>query len=94
MDSLIQPMTMAVPTDRVTLTVRLCADGTREWLDPSGKVALIFFEKGKWWYRQSPSHSRWEADSESDALDGLLYRLGEIKKEAVEMANNIYWLEG
>ena len=33
------------------LTVRVSSDGHREYRDSRGRVALAFFEHGKWWAR-------------------------------------------
>jgi hypothetical protein len=59
-------------SDRVGLSVRVCADGNREWLTADGKTALVFFEKGSWWARHSNKDPRQMFLSESAALDHLL----------------------
>lgn len=62
-------------SDRMILTVRMCKDGNREWLSSDGKLALVFFEKGKWYargylsYEPFDSKPRRSFDSEKEALD-------------------------
>lgn len=83
MDSMIQPMRMDDLSDRTVLTVRICSDGNREWLDSSGRIALIFCEKSQWWARESNQHPRVLCHSEIEAFDSLLKnRLAEIRAEA------------
>ena len=88
MESLIQSMEQHDLSDRVALTVRICSDGNREWLDASGRIALVFFENGYWWARESNKNvSRICCDSEKEALDTVLFhRLVEIRKEAHRQA--------
>lgn len=64
--------TLQAGSDRLSLTVRLCRDGTREWLSTSGSIALVFFERGHWWSRASATSGRTQHDSEMEALDALL----------------------
>jgi hypothetical protein len=60
-------------SDRVVLTVRLTRDGHREWLDYTGKVALVFYERGCWWGRRSASSERFSFSTyECAALDYVL----------------------
>jgi transcriptional/translational regulatory protein YebC/TACO1 len=59
-------------SDRLLLTVRICRDGNREWLDNFGRVALVFFEKGKWQSRPNNRTPFTFHNSEQEALDALL----------------------
>lgn len=69
-------------SDRVALTVRFDSSGHREWRDASGRIALVFFEHGKWWARHSDQHDRHECSSEQEGLDFLLNDvLIELRKE-------------
>lgn len=92
MESMVRPL--AFDSDRAVLTVRLTSDGHREWLDASGKIALIFFEHGKWWVRESNRHSRIECSGELEALDTFNARLAEIKRSGVAQAEVNYLMEG
>lgn len=81
----LQPLTSE--SDRVVLTVRMSSDGKREWLDASGRVALVFFERGFWWARESDRHSRHKCVSELDALNALLTnRLRQVRYDAFTKA--------
>jgi hypothetical protein len=69
-------------SDRVALTVRFASSGHREWRDASGRIALVFFEHGKWWARHSDRHDRHECSSEQEGLDYLLNdTLKELRQE-------------
>ncbi len=59
-------------SDRISLTVRICSDGEREWLDRTGCCALVYHERGKWWSRPAQNADLSEHSSEQEALDKLL----------------------
>lgn len=59
-------------SDRMVLTVRVCSDGTREWLSADGRTALVFFEKHRWWARLDGNSPRTDHVTELEALDALL----------------------
>ena len=53
-------------SDRMVLTVRMCKDGNREWLSSDGRIALVFFERGKWWARDWQNF--WNSHFHGDTL--------------------------
>lgn len=59
-------------SDRISLTVRVCRDGQREWLSADDKTALVFFEAGCWWSRKSAASERFQHNNELAALNTLL----------------------
>ncbi len=55
--------------DRALLTIRICSDGKREYLNHTGHHALVYFEKDSWWFRPSPYLDAVKCQTETQALD-------------------------
>lgn len=57
--------------DRLQVTFRFTRSGEREWLDSTGRIALVFFEHGSWWFRPDDRTPREEVPSEDEGLKRL-----------------------
>ena len=73
-DSLLTP-----DSDRMKLTVRITADGRREWLDHRGTIALVYYERGYWHARPdsfTPATRHLdEASALNTALNDMLFAI-------------------
>lgn len=67
---ILQPI--AEGSDRLLLSVRITRTGHLEWMDDSGTVALVYFERGQWHSRPGERGGTTQHDTMEEALNKLL----------------------